>query len=156
MVVIFVIIVLINIGSNYNDKDDNFNEISINNDNDNNYDNSNNDNNNDNNNNDNNNIDNNNNDNSDYVNMFACKHQLFLFYDRLVSGSDDFTLFLWNPTEDKKPLCRMTGKRYSSILNVLEELLQDINNINYFFCNSSFRNVYKDPTILHNFNFCKT
>ena len=88
--------------------------------------------------------------------MFACKDQLFLFYDRLVSGSDDFTLFLWNPTEDKKPLCRMTGKHYSSILNVLEELLQDTNNINYFFCDSLLRNVYKDPTILHNFNFCKT
>ena len=27
----------------------------------------------------------------------------------LVSGSDDFTLFLWQPTTNKKPLCRMTG-----------------------------------------------
>lgn len=27
----------------------------------------------------------------------------------MVSGSDDFTLFLWNPTEDKKPLARLTG-----------------------------------------------
>ncbi|XP_041350278.1 notchless protein homolog 1-like isoform X2 [Gigantopelta aegis] len=27
----------------------------------------------------------------------------------LVSGSDDFTLFLWKPEEDKKPICRMTG-----------------------------------------------
>ena len=107
MVVIFVVIIIINIGSNYNDKDDNFNKNSNNNDNDNNYDNNNKDN-------------NDNNDNNDNVNMFACKHELFLFYDRLVSGSDDFTLFLWNPTEDKKPLCRMTGKRYSSILNILE------------------------------------
>uniref|UniRef100_A0A7M4F668 Notchless protein homolog 1 n=1 Tax=Crocodylus porosus TaxID=8502 RepID=A0A7M4F668_CROPO len=29
--------------------------------------------------------------------------------ERLVSGSDDFTLFLWSPAEDKKPLERMTG-----------------------------------------------
>ncbi|XP_051848391.1 notchless protein homolog 1 isoform X1 [Antechinus flavipes] len=29
--------------------------------------------------------------------------------ERLVSGSDDFTLFLWSPSEDKKPLQRMTG-----------------------------------------------
>lgn len=27
----------------------------------------------------------------------------------LVSGSDDFTLFLWQPATNKKPLCRMTG-----------------------------------------------
>ncbi|XP_059829561.1 notchless protein homolog 1 [Hypanus sabinus] len=30
-------------------------------------------------------------------------------HERLVSGSDDFTLFLWKPAEDKKPLARMTG-----------------------------------------------
>ncbi|KAI1295855.1 Notchless -like protein 1 [Halotydeus destructor] len=29
--------------------------------------------------------------------------------ERLVSGSDDFTLFLWNAESDKKPVCRMTG-----------------------------------------------
>lgn len=29
--------------------------------------------------------------------------------ERLVSGSDDFTLFLWNPVDDKKPLARLTG-----------------------------------------------
>lgn len=29
--------------------------------------------------------------------------------ERLVSGSDDFTLFLWTPETDKKPLTRMTG-----------------------------------------------
>lgn len=29
--------------------------------------------------------------------------------ERLVSGSDDFTLFLWTPEKDKKPLARMTG-----------------------------------------------
>ncbi|KAG5843978.1 hypothetical protein ANANG_G00156610 [Anguilla anguilla] len=29
--------------------------------------------------------------------------------ERLVSGSDDFTLFLWNPAEEKKPLARLTG-----------------------------------------------
>lgn len=29
--------------------------------------------------------------------------------ERLVSGSDDFTLFLWDPLNGKKPLARMTG-----------------------------------------------
>ncbi|XP_067686066.1 notchless protein homolog 1-like [Haliotis asinina] len=29
--------------------------------------------------------------------------------ERLVTGSDDFTLFLWHPEEEKKPVCRMTG-----------------------------------------------
>lgn len=29
--------------------------------------------------------------------------------ERLVSGSDDFTMMLWSPTSDKKPLARMTG-----------------------------------------------
>lgn len=29
--------------------------------------------------------------------------------ERLVSGSDDFTLFLWKPAENKSPITRMTG-----------------------------------------------
>lgn len=29
--------------------------------------------------------------------------------ERLVSGSDDFTLYLWQPEEEKKPVTRMTG-----------------------------------------------
>jgi ribosome assembly protein 4 len=29
--------------------------------------------------------------------------------EMMVSGSDDFTLFLWSPTKDKHPLTRMTG-----------------------------------------------
>ena len=29
----------------------------------------------------------------------------------LVSGSDDFTMFLWKPGESKKPVARMTGMR---------------------------------------------
>lgn len=29
--------------------------------------------------------------------------------ERLVSGSDDFTLFLWQPEKDKKPIARLTG-----------------------------------------------
>lgn len=29
--------------------------------------------------------------------------------ERLVSGSDDFTMFLWRPSDDKKPIARMTG-----------------------------------------------
>lgn len=35
--------------------------------------------------------------------------QVRLNNERLVSGSDDFTLFMWNPESDKKPICRMTG-----------------------------------------------
>uniref|UniRef100_A0A8D3AAR5 Notchless protein homolog 1 n=1 Tax=Scophthalmus maximus TaxID=52904 RepID=A0A8D3AAR5_SCOMX len=35
--------------------------------------------------------------------------------ERLVSGSDDFTLFLWNPAEEKKPLARLTG--HSALVN---------------------------------------
>ncbi|KAJ8918929.1 hypothetical protein NQ315_016831 [Exocentrus adspersus] len=31
------------------------------------------------------------------------------FGERLVSGSDDFTLFLWDPERDKKPLARLLG-----------------------------------------------
>lgn len=30
--------------------------------------------------------------------------------EQLVSGSDDFTLFLWNPGESRKPVARMTGE----------------------------------------------
>lgn len=29
---------------------------------------------------------------------------------RLVTGSDDFTMYLWDPDNSKKPLARMTGK----------------------------------------------
>lgn len=29
--------------------------------------------------------------------------------ERLLSGSDDFTLFLWRPLEKRTPICRMTG-----------------------------------------------
>ncbi|MPC36826.1 Notchless 1 [Portunus trituberculatus] len=29
--------------------------------------------------------------------------------ERLASGSDDFTLFLWEPSRDKKPIARLTG-----------------------------------------------
>ena len=28
----------------------------------------------------------------------------------MVSGSDDFTMFLWKPADDKKPIARMTGE----------------------------------------------
>lgn len=31
--------------------------------------------------------------------------------EQLVSGSDDFTLFLWHPEGNKKPVARMTGER---------------------------------------------
>jgi WD40 repeat protein len=29
--------------------------------------------------------------------------------ERLISGSDDFTMFMWTPGESKLPLARMTG-----------------------------------------------
>ena len=29
--------------------------------------------------------------------------------ERLASGSDDFTMFLWEPASSQKPLARMTG-----------------------------------------------
>lgn len=31
------------------------------------------------------------------------------FNERLVSGSDDFTLFLWDPVGKSEPIIRMTG-----------------------------------------------
>ncbi len=35
--------------------------------------------------------------------------------ERLVSGSDDFTLFMWNPSEGKKPIIRLTGHQQVSM-----------------------------------------
>lgn len=29
--------------------------------------------------------------------------------ERLITGSDDFTMFLWEPAASKKPIARMTG-----------------------------------------------
>jgi len=37
--------------------------------------------------------------------------------ERLVSGSDDFTMFLWEPTTSKKPITRMTG--HMQLINVV-------------------------------------
>eukprot|EP01117_Protostelium_nocturnum_P017554 TRINITY_DN7167_c0_g1_i1.p1 TRINITY_DN7167_c0_g1~~TRINITY_DN7167_c0_g1_i1.p1 ORF type:complete len:469 (-),score=150.45 TRINITY_DN7167_c0_g1_i1:402-1808(-) len=37
--------------------------------------------------------------------------------ERMVSGSDDFTLFLWEPTRNKKPISRMTG--HQQLVNVV-------------------------------------
>ena len=40
----------------------------------------------------------------------AFKQKLnFNSLDRIVTGSDDFTMFLWNPLESDKPVIRMTG-----------------------------------------------
>ncbi|XP_012581522.1 PREDICTED: notchless protein homolog 1 [Condylura cristata] len=44
-----------------------------------------------------------------WVNTMALSTDYGQGPERLVSGSDDFTLFLWSPAEDKKPLARMTG-----------------------------------------------
>ena len=45
--------------------------------------------------------------------MFICELLLPLVQgsdsERLVSGSDDFTMFLWHPESDKKPVARLTG-----------------------------------------------
>ncbi|XP_008471393.1 notchless protein homolog 1 isoform X3 [Diaphorina citri] len=38
--------------------------------------------------------------------------------EKLVSGSDDFTLFLWNPEKEKKSLARMTG--HQQLINCVE------------------------------------
>ena len=35
--------------------------------------------------------------------------------ERMVSGSDDFTLMLWTPETEKKPVTRMTG--HSQLIN---------------------------------------
>lgn len=29
--------------------------------------------------------------------------------ERMISGSDDFTMFLWEPSSSKKPIARLTG-----------------------------------------------
>ena len=43
----------------------------------------------------------------------TCRYQKLLSTvaerELMVSGSDDFTLFLWNPSQDKKFIARMTG-----------------------------------------------
>jgi ribosome assembly protein 4 len=36
--------------------------------------------------------------------------------ERLVSGSDDFTMFLWDPEKSTKPVARLTGTSYASQL----------------------------------------
>lgn len=38
--------------------------------------------------------------------------------ERLVSGSDDFTLFLWHPEKEKKPVARMTG--HQQLINCVQ------------------------------------
>ncbi|OXU24594.1 hypothetical protein TSAR_011045 [Trichomalopsis sarcophagae] len=40
---------------------------------------------------------------------YALKEYENVGEEKLVSGSDDFTLFLWKPEKEKKPLARMTG-----------------------------------------------
>lgn len=36
-------------------------------------------------------------------------------HERVVSGSDDHTLYLWEPLSTKKPICRLTG--HSKLIN---------------------------------------
>jgi hypothetical protein len=40
--------------------------------------------------------------------------------ERLVSGSDDFTMFLWEPTISKQPKARMTGHQKVKFLRLLD------------------------------------
>jgi ribosome assembly protein 4 len=42
--------------------------------------------------------------------------------ERLVSGSDDFTLFLWNPAEGKKHIARMTGELDKALCTCIQSL----------------------------------
>ena len=42
----------------------------------------------------------------------------------MVSGSDDFTLFLWNPSKSNKPVCRMTG--HQQLINQVHKCLMFI------------------------------
>ena len=37
----------------------------------------------------------------------------------LVSGSDDFTLFLWKPGSEKTPVARMTGLRLQKYVDIM-------------------------------------
>lgn len=48
--------------------------------------------------------------------------------ERLVSGSDDFTMFLWEPSKDKRPKTRMTGHQQVLVLQLFTH-----NNILHFF-----------------------
>jgi len=43
--------------------------------------------------------------------------------ERLVSGSDDFTLFMWDPISSSKPVTRMTGH---------QQPVNHVEFINYF------------------------
>ena len=35
----------------------------------------------------------------------------------MVSGSDDFTMFLWNPAKEKKSIARLTGKYFAYLFS---------------------------------------
>ena len=48
--------------------------------------------------------------------------------ERLVSGSDDFTLFLWTPAENKKHVARMTGEAQLFVDDVLDFSLHKFEN----------------------------
>ena len=40
----------------------------------------------------------------------------------MVTGSDDFTMFLWQPSDSKKQIARMTGLNFVYILYFIEKL----------------------------------
>jgi hypothetical protein len=78
--------------------------------------------------------------------------------ERLVSGSDDFTMFLWEPTISKQPKARMTGHQKVKFLRLL-----DLKNVLvlvymlllvYLFLGICFLLAQTDLVFLFVFDFC--
>ena len=72
----------------------------------------------------------------------------------MVSGSDDFTMFLWRPSLDKKPIARLTG--VYSIVHICLLVISDISNVELYIldfvyiCNCIiclFITKYKSPNV---------
>ena len=45
--------------------------------------------------------------------------------ERLVTASDDFTMYFWEPLKSSKPICRMTGHQNLSIM-LISHLMEDL------------------------------
>lgn len=74
----------------------------------------------------------------------------FKFLDRIVSGSDDFTMILWSPLENDKPIIRMTGHQ-----QLINHVMFSPNSL--FIASASFDKSIKlwngvTGTFLHNFH----
>ena len=66
--------------------------------------------------------------------------------ERLISGSDDFTMFLWEPEKSTKPIARLTGTPSFDQANVGHQKL--INHVTFspdgrFIASASFDNSVK-------------